>query len=434
MRRRKFLQYGLYGLGGLSLPMYDRLGSARAQDETDEAASEDTDEDKPPPPYVLRIHCDGGWDQTLVFEDKSGSPNVATDASASVANGSGGIEYVSAPSRPSVDTFFANHGDKSCIVNGLFSKAMERQMALRDTMGVVVEEVRTYVYDYLDYYAFRADKKLLAPYLVFNAPYFPGESEANSFYINQRILNTYSTTPTGITGVSSTAQESLDKFLEDNHKSFAKSLKSKGIDRLKAESLKGYLEKEDEFATAMQSIVSENLTGTESDLLRDSKIALQMMERGLSYCATVQDGANLKWDTPRNTTTTQSSNFDSLFSDLNQIISYAGDIGIDDNLIIVVTSEAGRSPRLNSYSGKDRWPFTSALAWGKFIAPGAVVGATDDYLRGIKIDPIFGLLDSARATILNMDNLFSALYFAGNINYAKFLKGVDYLSIMLKVR
>lgn len=51
---------------------------------------------------------------------------------------------------------------------------------------------------------------------------------------------------------------------------------------------------------------------------------------------------------------------------------------LEDDILVAVLSEFGRTPRLNPEGGRDHWPRAmSALLFGGGIRPGAVVGSTD---------------------------------------------------------
>jgi uncharacterized protein (DUF1501 family) len=51
--------------------------------------------------------------------------------------------------------------------------------------------------------------------------------------------------------------------------------------------------------------------------------------------------------------------------------------GLSNNLVVVVASDFGRTPRYNAGGGKDHWPITSAMVIGPNIPGNTVVGASD---------------------------------------------------------
>lgn len=63
--------------------------------------------------------------------------------------------------------------------------------------------------------------------------------------------------------------------------------------------------------------------------------------------------------------------------------------GVADKVILVVSSEMGRTPRYNSGKGKDHWSITSMMAMGpgQGVPQNKVIGQTDDGFAAKKIDP-----------------------------------------------
>lgn len=417
MKRREFINQLVGGLAASAIPLNI--------DKSFGASSE--------PPFVLRIHCDGGWDQTCVFDNKSNSNVVAVETAQTLGVGADGINYVSHGSRPNVDAFFAVNGGQACIVNGIFCEGIERQSTLESSMGVLINEKTRYITDYLEFYSRFAAKKKTAGHLVFNAPYFPGEEGGRSYFIDSEVINRISTAPTNVNTISTAAETKLQEYLESHYKDFVKGMKKDGIDYRKAVAINEARVRNTEISESVLEALQATNNAADSDLLNQAKAALYLFEAGLSQSATVRAGNNLAWDTVADNFLTQSALFNSLFGDLSQIIAYAESIGVSENLMILVTSESGRSPTLNSLNGKDRWSYTSLLAWGKYIRPAAVVGKTDEYLRGVPLNPEFGT-EEGETDPITMRNVFAALYFAAAINYSKLLSKTNYLSLMIKLR
>ena len=92
------------------------------------------------------------------------------------------------------------------------------------------------------------------------------------------------------------------------------------------------------------------------------------------------------WDTHQGIEL-QSLNFADLFTYLDGILSdLAAREGLADRVTIVVFSEMGRAPQLNTWGGKDHWTFTSAMLIGAGIAGGQVIGRLDDDGIGLPVD------------------------------------------------
>lgn len=63
---------------------------------------------------------------------------------------------------------------------------------------------------------------------------------------------------------------------------------------------------------------------------------------------------------------------------------------LDDTLIVLV-SDFGRTPKINGSNGRDHWPVGGAALIGGGLAGGRAVGATDDSLLAVGINPDSGL-------------------------------------------
>jgi hypothetical protein len=97
-----------------------------------------------------------------------------------------------------------------------------------------------------------------------------------------------------------------------------------------------------------------------------------------------------------------------LFVDL--LKSQSNDFGsLYDQTTIVIGTEMGRYPKLNSTAGKDHWPENSWVMLGKGVKRGATIGRTDDMLRGSAVDPLTGRLDLDSVRPLQVDTIGATL-------------------------
>ena len=87
----------------------------------------------------------------------------------------------------------------------------------------------------------------------------------------------------------------------------------------------------------------------------------------------------------------------------------AKQLGIGDKLVLLVTSDFGRTPTYNADAGKDHWNLTSALLSGPGLTGGRVLGATDGNFSGTRVlrsDAAQVVADDdARGTRLRMEHL-----------------------------
>ncbi|MEN9824599.1 MAG: hypothetical protein RI953_344, partial [Pseudomonadota bacterium] len=63
--------------------------------------------------------------------------------------------------------------------------------------------------------------------------------------------------------------------------------------------------------------------------------------------------------------------------------------------LVVLYSDFGRTPKVNRSSGRDHWPIGGALVAGGGLAGGRAVGATDENLLALNVDPSTGLISSS---------------------------------------
>jgi uncharacterized protein (DUF1501 family) len=92
----------------------------------------------------------------------------------------------------------------------------------------------------------------------------------------------------------------------------------------------------------------------------------------------------------------QDWSFDELFGYLSEIMSdlegrtSLSGAPLKDEVTIVVLSEMGRHPQINSAGGRDHWTYTSAMLLGSGIVGGQAVGELDADFIGRKIDLLSG--------------------------------------------
>ena len=115
-------------------------------------------------------------------------------------------------------------------------------------------------------------------------------------------------------------------------------------------------------------------------------LARRLVEAGCRF-VTIENG---HWDTHRKNT---ESLRDLLVPSFNQAIpALLGDLaarGLLDSTLVVVSTEFGRTPRINALAGRDHWPgaFSTVMAGGG-LKTGQVVGATDKLGAAVVDRPI----------------------------------------------
>jgi hypothetical protein len=120
-------------------------------------------------------------------------------------------------------------------------------------------------------------------------------------------------------------------------------------------------------------------------LLRQAEIALIAYSAGLTVAA---DLITYGFDTHQNHDADQAAALTVLVNGINFLFDRAETMGIADRLVVLVSSDFGRTPHYNDDNGKDHWPIGSAVfiqqgaTWG-----GRTVGLTDGGHNAMPINP-----------------------------------------------
>lgn len=363
-------------------------------------------------PFVLHIHASGGWDTTMVFENKIGKVGVSHEPGATTATGAGNIAYIHHANRPAVKTFFDTYGANTAIVNGLNAGGINRIHALKTMMGAIPAGRFRYS-DWISYFTFSTNPVMPLPHLVIDAPWMPGDYSSVATLLPSSMIDTFAEGPNG--NLDATAENALTAFRTSVFNKIATNASGRSLDADKLYALtQSYSRNSILYSETRKAVAAMGDTSADSAFFRNGKLAIEMFAQGSSQAVTLQSGKDNEWDTTVDNYKLQAEKFQSLFSGINSILSYAASRGVGSKLLVIVTSERGRAPILNAQAGKSAWAFTSALLYGVGIRGGTTVGLTDDYLRGLPIDPIFGGI-STNSAPLEMGNVMSAIYLKTNV-------------------
>lgn len=127
-------------------------------------------------------------------------------------------------------------------------------------------------------------------------------------------------------------------------------------------------------------------------------LARRMVEAGCRFVS-IENG---HWDTHRkNTWSLREVLCPSFDQAVPALLNDLSDRGMLDNTLVVVTTEFGRTPRINALAGRDHWPnaFSICMA-GAGIKPAQVVGSTDKQGSSVVDRPISP--EDMTATILHL--------------------------------
>lgn len=126
--------------------------------------------------------------------------------------------------------------------------------------------------------------------------------------------------------------------------------------------------------------------GPYSNLGRQAAIALAGWKAGLCQVATMSMGG---YDTHSQNDGTQETRFTTLVEGVNALVDRAEELGIADELFIIMGSEFGRTPKYNEADGKDHWSVNAnvLLDLSGEVPGNRVIGATDEFGNFKKINP-----------------------------------------------
>lgn len=360
------------------------------------------------PHFFIFIFARGGWDPTMVFEPKVGLPAIDVDPAGAVAEVNG-ITFLDAPTRDWVKTYFQDYGSITCVLNGVNTRSVSHsvgtEIMMTGSAGVNAPDWGTVI-------ATRKGGDLLLPYMALSGPSFSGTlgrgASSGSGFLNLLLGGGYNQVRNP---PSATIEREMDAYVERRYAELTRVFMSEGRNGARGEEMSASVSRWRELKRVKDDLGSE-FRGLTS--LASEGIALATaFERG--YAVTGSLSARGSWDSHSNNFAQQSSAFQTTFRDVHAIVTHlqsrnatAGPGTLLDQTTVLVMSEMGRTPKLNSASGKDHWPITSLMAVGGAVRGGRVLGGTDDYQNALKVNYDTGLPDPAGEDITAV-NLGAAL-------------------------
>jgi uncharacterized protein (DUF1501 family) len=119
-------------------------------------------------------------------------------------------------------------------------------------------------------------------------------------------------------------------------------------------------------------------------LARQAEITLASFKAGVCVSANLNIG---QFDSHANNDRDQMKLIPEFLAGIDYLVSRAEELGIRDQLVVVIQSEMGRTPNYNKGDGKDHWSIGSIMFLGQGIQGRRVIGETDDGQFLKPIDP-----------------------------------------------
>lgn len=351
---------------------------------------------------LLVYWAQGGWDPTYCFDPHFEAATLDRDPTSAPATASG-LAFADAPSRPSVRGFFEAYGDQTVLVNGLavgsISHAQCARLVLTGSRKPDAPDLGTRV-------AAGASSPYALPHLVVSGPRFPGSLGEHSIPLNSLLTGTArGELPRGA---------SFDAAREARVRAFLAQEAADLAASQPAAQFQDALSRYDTLEARADSIHVMEFAPEEDRLAA----GINALAEGLSRVVTLGGGLPLmsQWDSHTNNHFYQDQNYRYLFDELADLMARleaspapgGGGASLADVTTLLVLSEMGRTPVLNSSAGKDHWPYTSCMLVGRDLAGGQVVGASDSALVGQPVSMATGEASSS-GTVLTPTALAAGL-------------------------
>lgn len=120
------------------------------------------------------------------------------------------------------------------------------------------------------------------------------------------------------------------------------------------------------------------------NVLQQGQLALHAFHAGVAVAANLSIGG---FDTHSNHDNDQTRQMMKLLRAYDYIQTLAAQLGLENDLYVVIGSDFGRTPYYNEGNGKDHWNVTSMILSGPGIEGNRVVGATDAQYKPMRVDP-----------------------------------------------
>lgn len=352
----------------------------------------------------LFIFVRGGWDTTYAFTPMFGVSGVSMEADAVLAE-AGGIPFVDAESRPSVRSFFENYGHRTCVLNGLEVRSVTHERCRRILFtgnGDGGDGWPTTL-------AASASPAPLLPHLVLAGPAYTRQFAGQVVRVGDNgqlpalLDGTALDTSNYPVSVPSTELEALeDAFVRQR-------AAATGLVGQKATMYSAYGRALEDLAGLSDYTDSLELSpgvgGCSRNIDADAATIFDAFSMGLARCGLTQHEGwcSQGWDTHQGNAM-QSLHFEELFGFLLTTMADLDTRGpLAEDVTVVVLSEMGRHPVLNTYQGKDHWTYTSAMIIGSGVAGGQVIGGLDGYGQGERVDLTAGEITDTGHALQAMD-------------------------------
>jgi hypothetical protein len=343
---------------------------------------------------LLVILCQGGWDTTRLFNPAFDNPLVSMEDTAEPYT-VGNFTIVDSPERPTVRSWFDAYHSRVAMIHGMEVRSIAHERCLRLLMTGDGAAGRD---DWPSTIAAASTVARALPYLVLSGPAYNAAYTRLVVRVGDDgqlpdLLTGDATLRVG-TALPSATTAALQETLLRRRIAARRATAGRGAE---SALLDAYAASLDDLTTLQGGGGVDLAGGTVPELCGGVAgqigIALDALQADLCRSAMIQYLGNCgpNWD-QHSDIAHQSRSFEELFQHLDLVMEGlstrpgSGGGTLLDEVTVLVCSEMGRHPMLNSIGGKDHWTTTSCLLFGAGVRGDVVVGGYDEDAFGEPVD------------------------------------------------
>lgn len=360
MNRRDFLK--LSSAAGLCVGGSALLGRAWADGITDAGSPVGYNG-----PLFVMVQAVGGWDPTLLCDPK---PNLNNSYSAPSTAGS--IAY--APIGADADAFFGDHHDKMTVINGVDVATNNHESGRRHlasgrlgagypNLAALVAGVQSPASPmaFLTFGGYERTQGVVAPVRDGNANRLAELAYPDRLNPTDEMSATYHSEAAREIIASARDERMADLLGKQELPRYQHSLDTLMTARAGSSELK-----------LLQEVLPEPDANGDN---RKAQLIVAAYKAGIGVAANLSMGG---FDTHGDHDARHTPRMNALLRVVNFLWAEAARQGVEDKLVVLITSDFGRTPGYNGNMGKDHWSVSSMIAMGNGIPGDRVVGRTAD--------------------------------------------------------
>lgn len=365
--RRQFIKgaFGTLGAAGIASSMsIPRLISA-----------EETSNER----KFLFVFAQGGWDQTHLFAPLWNNRHIDMEPSSFLGE-IGGIQFVDSEAKPYVRDFLQRYHNQTCFINGIGVRSLAHNTCMRLIYSGTPNTISN---DWASIIAAHSQANPLMPLVVMSGPNYVSDftSAVTRVGNNGQLGDLFE--PEQFTPADLDALEDL--WVQDLHN--LRTSRAGMHDYLRDKTLTAEMNLQDiqdlRHEIDLQPSTDEYAENT--SFKDDLNLAITLLSGNAARCVSLRHKGwmGLGYDTHA-ANELQVLSLNELFGDLLSVYQSieASNPVLFENLTIVLLSEMGRFPKLDSRQGKTHWMHTSSVLIGSGVRGNQVIGAYDNDCYG----------------------------------------------------